>query len=152
LRAPSRSPRTATQLRPHTTSRATWDSGISLVGAAWTLYQYIVTRRIEVRQPFLNKQLELYFKAASVVGNFAKIKPNTEEWKKNESDFWELYWSELSIVESNQVEKAMINVGEALKSYKADPINDKKKEELNDRIYELAHAIRDSIKQGWRGL
>ena len=30
LRAPSRSPRTATQLRPHTTSRATWDSGISL--------------------------------------------------------------------------------------------------------------------------
>jgi hypothetical protein len=125
---------------------------VAVVGAAWTLYRYIVTRRIEVRQPFLNKQLELYFKAASVVGNFAKIKPNTEEWKKNESDFWELYWSELSIVESNQVEKAMINVGEALKSYKADPINDKKKEELNDRIYELAHAIRDSIKQGWRGL
>jgi|HubBroStandDraft_6_1064221.scaffolds.fasta_scaffold1816017_2 hypothetical protein len=46
----------------------------------------------------------------------------------------------------------MINVGEALKPYKADPTNDKKKEELNDRIYELAHAIRDSIKHGWRGL
>ncbi len=30
LRAPSRPPRTATQLSPHTTSRATWDSGISL--------------------------------------------------------------------------------------------------------------------------
>ena len=24
----------------------------AVVGAAWTLYQYIVTRRIEVRQPF----------------------------------------------------------------------------------------------------
>ena len=31
LRAPSRPPRTPTQLRPHTTSRPTWDSGISLV-------------------------------------------------------------------------------------------------------------------------
>ncbi len=30
LRAPSRPPRTATQPSPHTTSRATWDSGISL--------------------------------------------------------------------------------------------------------------------------
>ena len=30
LRAPSPTPRTATQLSPHTTSRATWDSGISL--------------------------------------------------------------------------------------------------------------------------
>ncbi len=30
LRAPSRSPRTATQLRLHTASRATWDNGISL--------------------------------------------------------------------------------------------------------------------------
>ncbi len=34
LRAPSRPPRTATQPSPHTTSRATWDSGISLIQAA----------------------------------------------------------------------------------------------------------------------
>ena len=103
---------------------------VAIVGADWTLYQYIVTRRIEVRQPFLNKQLELYFRTAAVVGNFAILKPNTQEWRKNERDFWELYWSELSIVESNQVEKAMINVGEALKYYKADPTNDKKKRNL----------------------
>ncbi len=34
LRAPSRPPRTATQPSPHTTSRATWDSGISLMEIA----------------------------------------------------------------------------------------------------------------------
>ena len=125
---------------------------VAVVGSAWTLYQYIVTRRIEVRQPFLNRQLDLYFTATEVVGSFAILKPNTQEWEKNESKFWELYWSELSIVESDQVEKAMINVGKALQPYKAQPADGKTKEELNDRIYELAHAIRDSIKRGWRGL
>ncbi len=38
LRAPSRPPRTATQPSPHTTSRATWDSGISLAGDGKDLF------------------------------------------------------------------------------------------------------------------
>jgi hypothetical protein len=74
----------------------TWNPFLTLVGSAiatvtaavWALFQYIATRRLEARQPFLNKQLELYFKAASMVGQFAISKPESEEWTKNENVFW----------------------------------------------------------------
>jgi hypothetical protein len=126
-------------------------SAIAAVGAAlWALFQFIATRRLQARQPFLTKQLELYFRAASVVGQFAILKPENEEWRKNEEIFWELYWSELSVVESQEVEDAMVAVKEALEPYKASP-TDKTRAALNETIYKLAHAIRDSIKRGWRG-
>jgi hypothetical protein len=122
---------------------------VAIVGAVWALYQYVVTRRVEARQPFLSQQLTLYFKAAEVTGKFTVLTPNTDEWTKNEAVFWELYWSELSVVETEEVEEAMVKVGKALDAYKKSA-NVAKKDELNDAIYNLAHAIRDSIRRGWR--
>jgi hypothetical protein len=107
---------------------------------------------VEVRQPFLNKQLELYFRAASVVGRFATLKPSTDKWADNEDAFLQLYWSELSVVESREVESAMVEVKKAIERYKAAPNDDQALKGLDGCIYELAHSIRRGIKRGWRGL
>jgi hypothetical protein len=129
-----------------------WDNHRHFGRRGLALYQYMITRRVEARQPFLNKQLELYFRTAAVVGKFAVLKPNTEEWARNEAEFWEIYWSELSVVESEEVEKGMVKVGHAIGQYNATPASEEKKKALNVEIYELADAIKASVKRGWRGL
>ena len=126
---------------------------VTIVMALWTLYHFLATRRMEARQPFLNKQLELYFRAVAVVGKFAALEPIKDDvWKKNEDEFWALYWSELSVVESAEVEAAMIKVGKAVKAYRQEPTDKQKKKVLENASYDLAHAIRKSISRGWRGL
>ena len=47
LRAPSPTPRTATQQSPHTTSRATWDSGISLLDKAGLTLDEVTAKTFE---------------------------------------------------------------------------------------------------------
>src|SRR5271166_6605896 len=51
LRAPSLPPRTAPQLRPHTTSRATWDSGISLGVRGCEPAQHLKSRKAKETTP-----------------------------------------------------------------------------------------------------
>jgi hypothetical protein len=88
-----------------------------VVGALWGLYTFIdhqkevareadrqqsqqaATRLLEAQKPFLEKQLALYFEAAQVVGKLVTLKPGDTEWGNNENRFWQLYWSELSMVE-----------------------------------------------------
>jgi hypothetical protein len=143
----------------------TWKDELGVLGGlagaiflgGWTLYHFLATRRVEARQPFLNKQLELYFKAAAVVGKFAVLEPKTETWTENEDEFWSLYWSELSVVESKNVEGAMVAVGKAVTACrKAVGGEDRhalkdRKEDLKRASYNLAHAIRESVERGWRG-
>ena len=139
-----------------------------VVGALWALYTYLdhqkevrqeaarqadkdaVTRRIEVQKPFLEKQLALYFEAAQVAGRLVSLKPGVGSWSENENRFWELYWSELSMVESEAVEQAMVNVGTALTAYKSAPDSQPAKRALEKSIYDLAHAIRDGIAAAWK--
>ena len=109
-----------------------------------------VTRRIEVQKPFLEKQLALYFEAAQVAGRLVTLQPGADRWNANESRFWELYWSELSMVESEAVEEAMVKLGKALNAYKAAPADKKVRDDLQDAVYELAHAIRDGIEAAWK--
>src|SRR5437588_830515 len=86
---------------------------IRVGGALWGLFTYLdherevarnaadqekhdeATRTVEARQPFLKKQLDLYFEAAQTTGKLVTLAPDAEEWKELERRFWELYWSEL---------------------------------------------------------
>jgi hypothetical protein len=139
-----------------------------VVGAMWALYTYIdhqkeiereaarqaakeaVTRKLEVQKPFLEKQLALYFEAAQVTGRLATRKPGDKVWEDNEDRFWQLYWSELSMVETRAVEAAMVKVGATLLDYKKSPENEETKRAFAGAIYELAHAIRDGIESAWQ--
>jgi len=100
----------------------------------------------------LEKQLLLYFEAAEVAGRFSTLKPGNKRWNDNENRFWQLYWSELSVIETPEVEIAMVALGDALPEYKAAPNDTEKNAALDNAIYDLAHAIRKGIESGWSSI
>jgi hypothetical protein len=87
--------------------------------------------------------------------------PDDKEWDEAERRFWALYWSELSMVEDRRVEEAMVTFSKKLYDYTASrkmtkahsqPFDDSKsKQPLSNASLELAHAIRQSIENAWRG-
>jgi hypothetical protein len=74
-------------------------------------------RHFEARRPFLDQQLKLYIEVASVGGFLVTHTPNLPEWKEKTVRFGQLYWSELSMVESKGVESAMVSLAQALVKY-----------------------------------
>jgi hypothetical protein len=63
------------------------------------------------------------------------------ETEKARKRFWELYWSELSMVEDAIVEKAMMNLGDSLANSEPSAVK--------NASYQLAHAVRDSLASSW---
>ena len=147
-----------------------------VIGALWGLYTYLSheteaaqtltlqaqkdakTREIESRRPFLKKQLALYFETAVVIGKMVTITPDVEEWSGVERRFWELYWSELAMVEDKTVEAAMVQFSKYLYDYTANyktvaSKNPARLDELRRPLYgaslEIAHAIKTSIAVEW---
>ena len=143
---------------------------VAIAGGLWALFTYIDhaddarrseerTRLVEVQRPYLEKQTALYFEAAQVAGQIATADGSGPEWEGARKRFWQLYWSELSMVESHQVEIAMGELGKSLKSYDAavalaasaakDAEVAKAHSGLQRDALELAHAIRNSIWDSW---
>jgi hypothetical protein len=153
----------------------------AVIGGLWIAYTYLDhqkeiqtqqaiqaekdnrTRLIEARKPFADKQLALYIEAAQVVGKLVTLTPDDDEWKSVERRFWELYWSELTIVEDKGVEEAMVKFSKHLYDYTAvykvlkgkESLTTVDKEEnkrlLDNDALDLAYAIRKSIESEWNG-
>jgi hypothetical protein len=150
----------------------------AIFGGLWITYTFLVQQResqiafaenakreartqiVQSQRPFLEKQLALYFEAAQVAGKLTVFTPDDKEWDPTESRFWELYWSELSMVEDRDVERAMVIFGDCLHDYtsaRARAKNQKKpfedlqeKHALDSASLDLAHQIRKSIESAWR--
>jgi hypothetical protein len=137
---------------------------LAIIGSAmWALYQYLDSaerqaqqlasaRRIEAQKPFLEKQLGLYFEAAEVAGKLSAWKVADKRWVGNEARFWQLYWSDLAVVATEEVQHAMDAVGTALHAYKAAPNDEQAHAELDNAIYDLAHKIRKGIESSWSAI
>ena len=130
----------------------------TLVGAGWVLFQYrhqqkesARVRRIEAAKPFLEMQLKLYTDAAKTVGELVSLQAHSTDWNAARRHFEALYWSELSIVENAGVEHGMKRFRDILLQYEQDQ-RPATIFGLNTAAYFLAHEIRDSIQEGWRGL
>lgn len=149
----------------------------AIIGGLWVAYTYLEqqnearaqqeiqskrdneTRLLEARKPFLDKQLTLYGEAAEVTGKLVAIYPPVfDDWKKNEQIFEELFWTELSVVEDQEVKHAMQEFSQQLKIvdsdwigqlYRRSDAEQKDFEELRQRSYRLALALRDSIQASW---
>jgi hypothetical protein len=134
---------------------------VALGGGLWAIFRHIDQKReavraklVEAQKPFLELQLKLYVEAAKIIGQLATIEnPDTElpRWEVIKSRFWELYWSELTMVEDDSVEKAMEDLGEALNAFGADPRNETKRATMKDRSYDVARSLRNSIQANWTG-
>ncbi len=137
-----------------------------VIGGMWGMFTYVEAqkaaqqqRQVEqdklaraseqaAQQPFLKKQLELYFETAQVIGKLITLDPSQSEWKSAETRYRALYWSELSLVEHEVVKKAMQKYAGALSGYKKAP-NDESRQFLEDNTYGLAIALREGISSSW---
>jgi hypothetical protein len=103
------------------------------------------TRRIESRKQFLTRQLALYTEATQTAAKLVTAAPNSPGFTQAKTRFWELYWGELSMVESRKVEGAMVNMGKCLNG----SCSDCSKNDLEHCSLDLAHACRQSLAESW---
>lgn len=134
-------------LAPFGTAIATVFSGL------WVALTYFRSQResyaarlFESRKPFLDLQLKLYVETAQVAGKLAVGALENDEWRKVVVRFWELYWSELAVVEDEEVEKAMDRIGDMLGAMDNGAAT---KAMLEDCVLDLAHTLRDGIRREW---
>jgi hypothetical protein len=111
--------------------------------------QQILIRQFEARRPFLEIQLKLNQEIAAVVGRLVTIDRNKPEWNEDSIRFWQLYWSELSVVEDETVKAAMQDFGNDLEGFTGRP-ETITQGALKQSSYRLAQAIRTSIEKSWR--
>lgn len=115
--------------------------GAFMLPFLYTITKDAKTRRIEVQKPHLERQLKLYTEACQLAVTLA-TSSDPEQTVIAESRFWELYWGELCMVDNRGVERAMMNLGNALEK-KAD------QSKLKSASYDLAHALRRSLESSW---
>jgi hypothetical protein len=138
----------------------------TIVGALWAFWLFTVsqrqkntadaedaarraeTRKLESQKPFLELKLKIYVEATQIMGALIGEPVNTPAWMASYRKFWSFYWSELSMVESEEIEQIMIKLGDAVKEYH-DSDGERAKLKLRNRSYELAHQIRTEIELAW---
>jgi hypothetical protein len=130
----------------------------AILGGLWAAGTYIVQQDriahreaqvalVEAQRPFLEKQQELYFETARVTGAMGHTALDAKEWRPLEDRFYALYWGELSLVESKDVEARMIDVEAKVRAYKEHL--DGSASALNKASLCLAHVMRRDIQTGW---
>jgi hypothetical protein len=104
----------------------------------------------EARKPFLQRQQELYFEAATQAAKLATLNggPEREGARKR---FYQLFWGEMSVVEDRAVEEEMVKFKQALEAYEAEKSENQQasRSELEQRSLRLAWSCRDSLARGW---
>jgi hypothetical protein len=107
-----------------------------------------VTRRIEAQRPFLELQFKTYLRTTTLVGKLIVLDPTSADYQALRQEFDTLYWTELALVEDDNVSSAMVRLQADLSEYEKRP-NDRT--QIKVSALRLAHAIRDSIRSGWQG-
>jgi hypothetical protein len=123
---------------------------VALGGLALGVVNYLATvrrdaetRNLEARKQYLTRQLDLYTEATRAAAKLATASPDSPEYLKARTRFWELYWGELSMVETREMEGAMKRMGDCLNGRCADCPN------LSRCSLDLAHACRRSLAESW---
>ena len=143
---------------------------VLLVGIAIPFYQYVntlkreqqeredrraneVTQRNreieaalrEARKPFLERQQTLYFEAAASASKLATLDGGAERDAARKR-FYHLFWGELSVVEDELVESAMVRYKNTFELYESGQVG---KGELEQMSLNLAQSCRASLARGW---
>src|SRR6185369_10509268 len=99
----------------------------------------------EAQKPFLQRQTELYFEATGAAAKLATLEKGPERDNARKR-FYELYWGDLSVVEDEIVETAMVRFHDKLDDFEKGKAE---KFDLQEMSLELAHACRNSMARGW---
>jgi hypothetical protein len=138
------------------------------VATLWfNFYQLRKQQEKDFQLEFWKSRLELYKDACQTASTLATSEKGSDEYKKAFDHFRQLFWGALCIVESRQVETAMINFNYGLTNPKGqnDPgqndleqkpkeqygkeQNDREHHRIEDLSYDLAHTCRDSLRKAF---
>jgi hypothetical protein len=110
----------------------------------------LAQREFEAVAKFKELQIAKYNKATEVISNIISADDYTSaEFKNSLKIFWQFYWVELSAVEDQPVESAMVKLGDvitALKNKNFEDVTEREKQELSNAGYGVAQAIKKSAK------
>ncbi|UOQ99681.1 hypothetical protein MUN81_09335 [Hymenobacter sp. 5317J-9] len=104
---------------------------------------------IETLTKFKNKQSKVYDEATEVISYLTThLNFKSEEYKAKDTKFRRLYWVELSAVETQPVEAAMVGFKLALDSLQKSkyPSQSRWQDSVRNRGYQVAVSIRESSK------
>jgi hypothetical protein len=110
---------------------------------------------LEARKPFIDKQLDLYVRTAKIAGALVATNGDIvkrDEWLAMFREFEQLYWTELSMVEDDNVKMAMQDLYPRLK-WARDQVNvvpEAAWHDVQESSYRLAKALRGSIEATWK--
>ena len=120
---------------------------LTLVTVSVGIWQFSTEQTQNNRKPFLERQLEVGFEAVNSVSIMATT-TDREIWRKARARFWQLYWGELSVVETPEVEASMIRLGELVPQME-DPIPSLPFGSLQRGSYELTREVRKMLARSW---
>jgi hypothetical protein len=153
----------------------------AVVGGIWVAFTYLrdkreaheqsqrqseneaATRSIEARKPFLTHQLKVYKETAEVAGKLVTTPDRSSaEWIENTKRFEQLFWTELPLVEDNNVRDAMesaqgklVALMEADGIYLSDTAEQREKRilglrfELQQGLLKLVKELKASLQNSW---
>lgn len=118
---------------------------VAIAAVVIGIFQYQNTKNMEFRQRFWEERLKLYQEACSAASTIATAKTLADS-QQQQSEFWQLYWGRLSLIEDREVMTAMVRFGNELREATDHSAS---KQALEQRSYELARACRNSLKRTW---
>jgi hypothetical protein len=117
---------------------------VSVFSFNWTREKEAETRRIEASKPFLDLRQKLYMEAVKAAAILSTPDGRTEEEMRGaRRRYRELYVAELSMVESPEVERQMVELAKRIDPGLI-PLNP-----AQQAAYDLAHALRNSFVESW---
>jgi type II secretory pathway pseudopilin PulG len=145
---------------------------VAIAGGLWTVQTYFAnleqtsrqeqaaqekeqhSQLLQAQQPFLEHRWKAYIETSAVVGQLVALDTSEPAWQDARRRFWELYWSELAMVETPTVASAMVDFGRQLTSVTSALNGDQAALKngvgrLNAAAIAVAHALRDSIQVSW---
>ena len=145
---------------------------VAVVGGLWTLNTYFDNQRqasqaeqaarekeqrsqlLQAQAPFLEHRWKAYIETSGVAGALVALEPADPAWAQAEKRLWELYWSELAMVETPVVESAMVDFGRKLAAVEAalgknQATLGNARDQLNASALMLARALKESIQSSW---
>jgi hypothetical protein len=106
-------------------------------------------KRKRLLSDFKRKQTQLYYETTSVI-SFLTVSNDykSELYREKLSRFWQLYWVELSAVETKEVETAMVSFGNIITELEQANFKNlkEKQQELKLNGYKVAQVIKTALE------
>jgi hypothetical protein len=103
-------------------------------------------RAEELRKTYWQEQKRAYDQAANAAASIASASA-LKEVPAEVRQFWALYWGGMSLIESPEVERAMIDFGNLLSAWER---SGTKPDEVKNISYRVAHCMKQSLAKTWR--